>query len=73
MNRGGSPVLRLASADAEFAARQILGEPSVAPGGRAITPHAAERMVSPPKGRSAMSVEEVDRVPDSGTKIRKCN
>jgi hypothetical protein len=57
--------------DPEFAAQQILGHSPVTPGGRTITPHAAERMVSPPAGRGTMTAAEVDRVLDTGTRIRK--
>ncbi|MEA2604011.1 MAG: hypothetical protein QOF89_5003 [Acidobacteriota bacterium] len=57
--------------DPEFAAQQILGRPPYTPGGRTITPHAAERMMTPPPGRAPMTMEEVDAVLDKGTKIRK--
>jgi len=57
--------------DPMFAAQQLLGQLPVTPGGRTITVHAAERMTSPPKGRAAMSVAEVDQVLDTGTRIRK--
>ncbi|MBL9008042.1 MAG: hypothetical protein JNJ46_27540 [Myxococcales bacterium] len=62
---------QLAPYDPAFAAQQILGHPPVTPGGRVLTPHAAERMAKPPSGRSPMSVHEVDEVLDRGTRIRK--
>lgn len=61
--------------DPVFATKQILGDHSPAghmtPGGRAITPHAAGRMVEPPAGRVPMTKADVDMVLDRGTKIRK--
>lgn len=57
--------------DPEFAAQQLLGRPPVTPHGRSITHHAAERMVTPPSGRSPMNLEEVDEVLDHGTRIKK--
>lgn len=65
------PETQLTKFDPEFAAQQLLGRPSVTPNGRVITHHAAERMVTPPSGRSPMTLEEVDEVLDHGTKIRK--
>jgi hypothetical protein len=62
---------KLAPYDPAFAAQQLLGRPPVTPGGRMISPHAAERMATPPAGRSPMSVHEVDAVLDKGTRIRK--
>ncbi|NOU26338.1 MAG: RHS repeat-associated core domain-containing protein [Polyangiaceae bacterium] len=57
--------------DGEFAARQLLGQEPVTPGGRTIMSHAAERMVQPPKGRAPMTMAEVDQVLDTADKIRK--
>ena len=57
--------------DGQFAARQILGQEPVTPGGRAIMSHAAERMVQPPTGRAPMTMSEVDQVLDSADRIRK--
>ncbi|MCP4402046.1 MAG: hypothetical protein GY801_32690, partial [bacterium] len=57
--------------DPEFAAKQILGQDPVTPGGRTIMDHAARRMMMPPKGRTPMTIQEVDLVLDTGTKVRK--
>ena len=57
--------------DPQFAAEQILGGSAKTPGGRTITPHAADRMVNPPAGRSPMSASQVDQVLDEGDRIRK--
>jgi RHS repeat-associated protein len=57
--------------NAEFAARQILGQAPITAGGRTITPHAAERMVQGAPGRRAMTMAEVDQVLDQGDRIRK--
>ena len=61
--------------DPEFATKQILGDHSpqghMTPGGRSISPHAAERMVQNAKGRAPMSKAAVDEVLDKGDKIRK--
>ncbi len=55
----------------EFAAQQLLGRPPTTPGGRQIYVHAAGRMTNPPAGRATMTVEEVDLVLDTATKVRK--
>ncbi|MDD7793071.1 hypothetical protein [Clostridium sp. 'White wine YQ'] len=58
--------------DPDFAAQQILKSPTnVTPGGRTITAHAAERMVTPPPGRVPTSIAEVDEFLDTATSIRK--
>jgi RHS repeat-associated protein len=58
--------------DENFAAAQILGRPSnVTPGGRTITPHAAEQMTMPPGGRVVADVGLVDTVLDKATQIKK--
>ncbi|MDH3976693.1 MAG: DUF6531 domain-containing protein [Deltaproteobacteria bacterium] len=57
--------------DPEFAAQQILNHKPVTPAGRQITPHAAGRMVNPPKGRNPISATEVDYIVDSADKIKK--
>jgi len=57
--------------DYEFAAQQILGERPFTPGGRTIIRHAAEQMVEPPRGRVPMSIQEVDQVLDTATRVRK--
>lgn len=57
--------------DYEFASQKILGERPFTPGGRTITPHAAEQMVEPPPGRVPMSIQEVDQVLDTATRVRK--
>lgn len=65
----------LAKRDPEFATKQILGdhlpEGHKTPGGRSISPHAAERMVQNAKGRVPMTKAEVDKVLDEGDVIRK--
>jgi RHS repeat-associated protein len=67
----GPETTALVRFDGEFAARQLLGREPVTPGGRKLMAHAADRMVNPPGGRAPMSMEEVDEVLDSGTRIRK--
>lgn len=62
-----------AASQATSEAARILGRDPVTPNGRSIMFHAADRMVNPPKGRAPMTLEEVDRVLDSGTKIKKIN
>jgi RHS repeat-associated protein len=61
--------------DPEFATKQILGdhtpEGNLTPGGRAVTPHAAERMVQNSKGRVPMTKQQVDQVLNKGDVIRK--
>jgi RHS repeat-associated protein len=54
----------------EFAVQQLLGR-TTTPGGRLIMDHAARRMTLPTKGRAPMTVEEVDLVLDTATKIKK--
>jgi RHS repeat-associated protein len=75
---GGAPKPRtdqLAKYDPEFATKQILGDHSpeghMTPGGRTISPHAAERMVQDAKGRVPMTKQQVDQVLDQGDVIRK--
>lgn len=65
-----TPGKEIVKYDPIFAGRQILGHDPVTPGGRDITPHAADRMVNPPRGRSPMTAAEVDQVLDTGTKIK---
>ncbi len=61
--------------DPKFAVRQILGDHGptghLTPGGRSLTPHAAERMVTPPAGRVPMSKLDIDAVLDHGDLIKK--
>jgi len=57
--------------DPKFAAEQLLGGNTVTPGGRTIMDHAARRMVDPPAGRAGMTMQEIDQVLDTGTKIKK--
>jgi len=57
--------------DPQFAAEQILGGPAKTPGGRTIMDHAARRMTDPPPGRGALTMGEVDKVLDTGNKIKK--
>jgi hypothetical protein len=57
--------------DPKFAAEQLLGGNTVTPGGRMIMDHAARRMVDPPAGRATMTMQEIDQVLDTGTKIKK--
>jgi hypothetical protein len=58
--------------DPDFAAQQILNSPTnVTPGGRTVTAHAAERMVTPPAGRSPTTMAEVDQFLDTATLVRK--
>ena len=57
--------------DAEFASRQLLGKNPYTSDGKFITPHAAERMVNPPPGRSKMSIEEIEEVLKNPTSIKK--
>ena len=68
---GSSSRGALVKYDPEFAAAQILGERPVTQGGRTITAHAAQRMVSPPGGRRPMSKAEIDQVLDQGNRIKK--
>jgi len=58
--------------DPDFAAQQILNSPTnVTQGGRTITTHAAERMVTPPPGRAPTSMAQVDQFLDTATEVRK--
>jgi RHS repeat-associated protein len=69
------PSTALVRYDPEFATKQILGDHSpqghMTPGGRTISPHAAERMVQNSKGRTPISKQQVDLVLDEGDMVRK--
>ncbi|MEP0068937.1 RHS repeat-associated core domain-containing protein [Pyruvatibacter sp.] len=56
--------------DSDFATKQLLGT-TTTPSGRKISFHAADRMVNPPRGRSAMSPSQVDSVLDGATNVRR--
>lgn len=58
--------------DPDFAAQQMLkSKTNITPGGRTITLHPAERMVTPPPGRVPTSIAELDDFLDTATQIRK--
>ena len=58
--------------DGDFAAQQILKSPTnITSGGRTITAHAAERMVTPPAGRVPTTMQEIDDFLDTATSVRK--
>lgn len=62
----------LAKYDADFAAQQILkSTTNVTQGGRTISVHAAERMMTPPVGRGPTTMAEVDHFLDTATQVRK--
>ena len=56
--------------DYKFATEQLLGV-SKTPRGRQINFHAADRMVTPPKGRVPMSIHQVDHFIDTADSIKK--
>lgn len=69
--KAGTDVVRY---DPEFASRQLLGQPAadgyaVTPGGRTVSAHAAERIVTGGPGRPPTTLERVDDILDSGTKV----
>ena len=49
-----------------FVARNGVAVPSRTPNGLNIQPHVADRMADPPKGRRAVSVDEVDTIASEG-------
>lgn len=57
--------------DSSFAAKQMLGQPNVTPGGHTISGHAADRMMNGGLGRRPMTIAEVDQVLDEGNVIKK--
>jgi hypothetical protein len=66
---GGGALVRY---DADFAAQQILkSTTNVTPGGRTISVHAAERMMTPPAGRAPTTMAEIDQFLDTATQVRK--
>lgn len=66
---GGSALVKY---DADFAAQQILKSPTnVTQGGRTISVHAAERMMTPPAGRAPTTMAEIDQFLDTATQVRK--
>ncbi|WP_181408268.1 RHS repeat-associated core domain-containing protein [Schumannella sp. 10F1B-5-1] len=58
----------------EFASRQLLSQGgsgfAVTPGGRSVSAHAADRIVSGAAGRPATNLSRVDEILDSPTRIR---
>jgi hypothetical protein len=56
--------------DGAAATLRLLGT-TTTPGGRQIMFHAADRMVNPPRGRVAMTPEQIDEVLDGATRIVK--
>jgi hypothetical protein len=65
-----APKNELVPYDGEFATKQLLGT-SQTPGGKQINFHAADRMVNPPRGRTPMSVNEVEDFIDTADGIKK--